>query len=366
MSKRDYYEVLGVQRAATDEELKKAYRKLAIQHHPDRNPGSKEAEAHFKEANEAYQVLSDPKKRAAYDQFGHAGVGGGGFGGFEGGFSGSFSDIFDNIFNDIFGGAQGQASGGVDLRYHLDITFEEAAFGVSKTISFERENTCEKCQGSGAKPGTSPRKCKTCRGTGQMHFNQGFFTLSRTCSSCSGRGAVIEERCPTCTGRGRTKSAASVEVKIPAGIDTDQRLRLRGEGEASEPGGRKGDLYVLVRVKEHPLFRRESEHLILDLPISFVQAALGAKIEVPTLEGSAELSIPSGIQAGEILKLRGKGIKRLNGHGHGDLVIRVMVETPSRLSTRQREILQQFAEEPSRGTHPAIDRFMEKFKETLK
>ncbi len=367
MSKRDYYEILIVERTASDDELKKAYRKLAIQYHPDRNPGDQTAEVRFKEINEAYQVLSDAQKRAAYDQFGHAGLGGGGFGGGGGGFSGNFSDIFDNIFSDIFGnqGAAASASG-VDLRYNLEVSFEEAAFGVEKNITFERENACGTCKGTGAKAGTTPHKCSTCRGSGQMHFNQGFFTLSRTCSACQGRGVVITDHCPKCKGRGRTKSPASVEVKIPAGIDSDQRMRLRGEGEAAEPGGRPGDLYVHVRVKEHPLFRREGEHLILDLPINFVQAAIGAKIEIPTLGGSTEISIPAGTQSGEILKLRGKGIKRLNGNGSGDLVIRVLVETPSKLSSRQRELLKEFAAEDGRGTHPAVDQFLQKFKESQK
>jgi molecular chaperone DnaJ len=369
MSKRDYYEVLGVTRQAGEDELKKAYRKLAIQYHPDRNPGDKEAEGRFKEINEAYQVLSDGKKRAAYDQFGHAGLGGGGFGGgggFESGFSGSFSDIFDGIFGDIFGGGGGQNNAGIDLRYNLEIRFEEAAFGTEKTITFERESACEPCKGSGAKAGTVPKKCRTCNGSGQMHFNQGFFTLSRTCSTCQGRGGVIEEFCGTCRGKGRVKTPASVQVKIPAGIDSEQRLRLRGEGEASVPGGRPGDLYVHVRVSDHPLFQREGEHLILDLPISFVQAALGDKIEVPTLDGTTELAIKPGVQSGEILKLRGKGIRRLNGNGSGDLVVRVTVETPTKLSMRQKDLLKQFAEEGSRGTQPAIERFVQKFKEMLK
>ncbi len=364
MSKRDYYEVLSVTKSASDDELKKSYRKLAIQFHPDRNPGDAAAEASFKEINEAYQILSDPKKRAMYDQYGHAGLGGAG--GFDGGFNGSFSDIFDNIFSDIFGGGASQSATGVDLRYNLEISFEEAAFGTERTITFEKELACDTCHGTGAKAGTKPKQCTTCRGSGQMHFNQGFFTLSRTCSSCQGRGSIVEENCKTCRGRGRVKRPASVEVKIPAGIDSEQRLRLRGEGEAAEVGGRSGDLYVHVRVKDHPLFRREGEHLILDLPISFVQAALGAQVEVPVLQGTSEVSIPAGTQSGEILKLRGKGIRRLNGNGSGDLIIRVIVETPSKLSSQQKELLRQFAEADGRGTHPGIDRFIQKFKEILK
>ncbi|MBY0370569.1 molecular chaperone DnaJ [bacterium] len=362
MAKRDYYEVLMVTREAGDEELKKAYRRLAIQCHPDRNPGNAEAEAQFKEVNEAYQVLSDAKKRAAYDQFGHAGLGGAGFGG-DAGFNSSFSDIFDNIFGDIFG--QSQNAWGVDLRYNMEIEFEEAVHGTEKTITFEKEASCEKCQGSGAKPGSTPKKCKTCKGSGQMHFNQGFFTLSRTCSTCAGRGAVIEQACSECVGRGRVKKPTSVQVKIPAGIDSDQRLRLRGEGE-SQQGSRPGDLYVHVRVKEHALFQREGEHLLLDLPISFVHAALGAKIEIPSLEGPAQIAVPAGTQSGELLRLRGKGIRRLNGHGTGDLVVRVLVETPSKLSQKQKDLLRQFSEEESRGTHPAVDSFLEKFRGLFK
>lgn len=364
MSKRDYYEILSVTREASDEELKKAYRRAAIQWHPDRNPGNAEAEAQFKEINEAYQVLSDPKKRATYDRFGHAGLGNQGFGGEQGFGASSFSDIFDNIFGDIFG--QSQQAWGVDLRYNLEIDFVEAAFGTEKVITFEKESACGTCKGSGAKPGTTPKKCRTCKGSGQMHFNQGFFTLSRTCSTCLGRGAVVEERCEDCAGRGRVKKETSVEVKIPAGIDSEQRLRLRGEGESADGSGRAGDLYVHVIVKDHPLFRREGEHLILDLPISFVHAALGAKIEIPSLEGPVQIAIPAGTQSGEVLKLRGKGIRRLNGHGHGDLVVRVLVETPSKLSSKQKDLLKQFAEEESRGSHPAMDKFLDKFRELFK
>lgn len=365
MSKRDFYEVLGVTRTVEVEEIKKSYRRLAIQFHPDRNPGDKSAEDKFKEVNEAYQILSDPQKRARYDQFGHAGVGQGS--GFEGGFSGgSFSDIFDNIFGDIFGGGAGGQSGGVDLRYNMEITFEEAAFGVEKQINFEKESSCETCQGSGAKPGTKPKTCKGCRGTGQVRFNQGFFTLSRPCSSCMGRGVVIEEKCEGCRGRGRTRKPHGVMVKVPAGIDTDQRMRLRGEGEISEPGGQAGDLYVHVRVQEHALFRREDEHVILDLPISFSQAALGAEIEVPTLGGTAKIKVSAGTQSGEILKMKGKGIKRLNGSGFGDQLVRLFVEIPRSLSSKQKELLKQFDEEGNQDSHPGIRNFLEKFREIFK
>lgn len=359
--KEDFYEILGVAKGCGDDELKKAYRRLAIQYHPDRNPGDKAAEDRFKKVNEAYQILSDPKKRAAYDQFGHAGLGGMGGGGFEGGF-GSFSDIFDNIFGDIFGAGGGGPSSGVDLRYNLEITFEEAAFGVEKKINFEKESSCETCSGSGAKAGTSPTLCKTCRGTGQMRFNQGFFTLSRTCSNCLGRGATIEHKCGTCRGKGKTRKPHTLAVKVPAGVDSDQRIRLRGEGEASEPGGASGDLYVVLRVKEHSLFRREGEHVILELPVTFTQAALGAELEVPTLQGAASFKVPAGTQSGTILRMKGKGIKRLNGSGSGDQIVQVIVETPSHLSSKQKELLKEFEREATETVHPGISSFVKKFR----
>lgn len=366
MAKRDYYEILGVSKGASEEELKKAYRKVAIQFHPDKNPGDKVAEEKFKEANEAYQVLGDPKRRAAYDQFGHAGLGGQGFG-FDPGFgAGSFSDIFDNIFGDIFGGGAARASSGVDLRYTLEIEFEEAARGVEKKITFEKEFSCESCEGSGAKPGTKPKTCGTCRGSGQVRLNQGFFTLARTCSQCSGSGQIIEERCKACRGKGKVKKPHSVLVNIPAGIDSDQRLRLRGEGEAAEIGGRVGDLYVLVKVKEHPLFTREEEHVILDFPITFAQAALGASIQVPTLHGSVEVVIDSGTQPGETLRLKGKGIKRLNGSGFGDQYVRLHLEVPKNLTNKQKELLRAFAQEGKQDAHPRISLFLEKLKEVFK
>lgn len=363
MTKRDYYEILQVSRTATDEELKKAYRKLAVAHHPDRNPGDKTAEDLFKEINEAYQVLSDPQKRAAFDRFGHAGLGGAG--GFEQGFGGgaSFSDIFDNIFGDMFNqGGQGQA-GGVDLRYHLELSFEEAALGTEKKITFEKQATCETCAGSGAKAGTKPKTCKTCRGAGQVRFNQGFFTLTRTCASCLGRGSLVEEKCEGCRGKGKIKKPHSVMVKVPAGIDNEQRLRLRGEGEIAEPGGRPGDLYVLVKILEHPLFQREEEHVILDFPITFVQASLGADVEVPTLGGLTALKIPAGTQSGDLKRLKNKGIARLNGTGFGDQIVRILVETPTKLNARQKEILQEFEKEGTRESQPGIATFLQKFKE---
>jgi molecular chaperone DnaJ len=365
--KRDYYEILGAQRGASDDELKKAYRKLAIQFHPDRNPGDKAAEEKFKELNEAYQILSDPQKRSAYDRFGHAGVGGGGFGGFDpNGFSGSFTDIFDNIFGDIFGGAQGGsagAAGGVDLRYHMEISFVEAAFGCEKEITFDKESACDTCQGSGSKPGSRPNTCPTCQGAGQVRLSQGFFTLTRTCPRCAGRGAIITDPCGTCRGAGRVKKPHSVSVKIPAGIDKDQRIRLRGQGEAAEPGGRTGDLYVIVDVTPHALFTRENEHVILELPITFVQAAVGADVEVPTLEGTTTLKIAPGTQSGTVKRLKGKGIKRLNGTGFGDQLVQIVVETPTQLTSKQRDLLRQFEKEGTRESQPGITSFLKKFKE---
>jgi len=363
MSKRDYYEILQVEKTVTEDGLKKAYRRLAVQFHPDRNPGDKTAEEKFKEINEAYQVLSDANKKNAYDRFGHQGLGG--MGGFEQGFGGaSFTDIFDNIFGDLFnqGGGGGQSSG-VDLRYQMEISFEEAALGVEKEIKFEKDALCETCEGSGAKAGTKPKTCKTCKGAGQVRFNQGFFTLSRTCSACMGRGSVVEEKCESCRGRGKNKKATNVQVKIPAGIDNEQRLRLRGEGEISEPGGRPGDLYVVVFVKDHPLFKREGEHLLLDLPISFVQAALGTEVEIPTLGGTTQIKLAAGIQHGELKRLRSKGIARLNGSGFGDLIVRILVETPTRLSGKQKELLQEFEKESSKECQPGIASFLQKFKE---
>ncbi len=367
-TREDYYIILGVIRTVSDDELKKAYRKLAIQHHPDRNPGDKASEEKFKQLNEAYQILSDPQKRAAYDKFGHAGVNQGGFGGggFEQGFGGgSFSDIFDNIFGDIFGGQSGGSSG-VDLRYNLDITFEEAAFGIEKEINFEKESTCETCSGNGAKPGTKPKACKNCRGTGQVRFNQGFFTLSRPCATCAGRGVVIEDKCPDCRARGRVRKPHNVTVKVPAGIDSEQRLRLRGEGESSELGGQSGDLYVHIRVTEHAFFKREGEHVTLELPITFSQAALGAEIDVPSLLGATALKIPAGTQSGAILRLKGKGIKRLNGSGFGDQLVRLNIETPTKLTARQKELMREFETESAKESHPGVTSFLNKFKEIFR
>lgn len=363
MAKRDYYAVLSVARGVNDDDLKKAYRKAAVQHHPDRNPGDKLAEEKFKEANEAYQILSDPKRRSAYDQLGHAAFQSGG--GFEQGFSpNSFTDIFDNIFGDIFGGAGG-GSGGVDLRYNLEITFEEAAFGTEKNIQFERSGPCGPCQGSGAKPGTRPKTCRNCKGTGQIRLNQGFFTLARTCSSCFGRGTVVEEKCSECRGKGRVHKTHNVSVKVPAGVDSGQRLRLRGEGELGESSDRAGDLFVVMQVKEHAVFKREQENVIVEFPVSFVQATLGAELEVPTLGGATGMKVPSGTQSGEVFRLKGKGIKRLNGAGHGDQFVRVVVETPTSLNSKQKDCLREFERLATQDSHPGITSFLNKLRDLL-
>lgn len=363
MAKRDYYEILGVSRSATDDELKRAFRKAAIQYHPDKNAGDKAAEEKFKELNEAYQVLSDSKRRASYDQFGHAAFSGGGF---DAGFSSaSFTDIFDNIFGDIFGGAAGGQGAGVDLRYNLEISFEEAAFGVERKITFDKAAACETCRGSGAKAGTQPKTCRQCRGTGQIRLNQGFFTLARTCTACSGRGMMIEERCTQCRGRGRIQKSHDVTAKIPPGVDTGQRLRLRGEGEIGESGGAAGDLFVLIHVKDHPVFRRDQENVFLELPITFVQASLGTELEVPTLGGAATLKIPAGTQTSEVFRLKGKGIKRLNGSGHGDQHVRVFVETPSHLNSKQKDLLKEFERLASSESHPGVTSFLNKLRDLL-
>lgn len=365
--KADYYEILVISRSATDEEIKKAFRRQAIKFHPDKNPGDPKAEEQFKLVNEAYQILSNPNKRAAYDRFGHAGLGGAG-GGFEEGFNGNFTDIFDNIFGDIFGGGGGRRgpAAGVDLRYTMEITFEEAAFGTEKTIQFEKEAGCETCDGTGGRPGSSPQTCRGCNGSGQMRLNQGFFTLTRTCSECGGSGKFIRDKCPDCRGRGRTKRTQNVSVKVPAGIDSEQRLRIRGEGEIAEPGGAPGDLYVVIIVREHAFFRREAEHVTLEMPIAFTLAALGGEVDVPTLQGATKLKIAAGTQSGKVVKLRSKGVARLNGNGFGDQYVKLMVEVPTRLSAKQKDLLRQFEKEENPNSHPGISSFLESFKDLFK
>ena len=346
MSKRDYDEVLGVNRDAGDDEIKKAYRKLAMKFHPDRNPDNKEAEEKFKEAKEAYEILSDANKKAAYDRYGHAGVdpsmgGGGGGQGFEG-----FGDAFSDIFGDIFGGGRGGSRSnvyrGADLRYNLEITLEEAARGAEKTIRIPTVEECETCHGSGAKPGTQPKTCPTCGGAGQVRIQQGFFSIQQTCPKCHGSGRIIPDPCTSCNGAGRVKKQKTLEVKIPAGIDEGMRLRHGGHGEPGVNGGPPGDLYVEIHIRKHAVFERDHDDLHCEMPISFTVAALGGEIEIPTLEGMARLKIPAETQSGKVFRLRGKGIKNVRSHAHGDLLCHVVVETPVKLTERQRELLQEF------------------------
>jgi len=336
MAKRDFYEVLGVERGASEAELKKAYRRLAMKHHPDRNPGDKAAEEAFKEANEAYEVLSDPSKRAAYDQYGHAGVdpqmGAGAAGAGYGG--ANFSDIFGDVFSDFFSGS--------DLRYTLELDLEEAVRGTTVTIRVPTLVECKVCDGSGAKKGTSPVTCTTCGGIGQVRMQQGFFSVQQTCPRCHGSGKMISDPCGNCHGQGRVEEQKTLSVKVPPGVDTGDRIRLSGEGEAGTQGGPAGDLYVVVNVREHAIFQRDGKHLYCEVPISFADAALGGELEVPTLDGRVKLKIPEGTQTGKQFRLRGKGVAPVRGGAAGDLMCRVVVETPVNLSKRQREMLEEF------------------------
>lgn len=345
MAKRDYYEVLGVERTTTVVELKKAYRRLAMKHHPDRNPGDKASEELFKEANEAYEVLSDTSKRAAYDQYGHAGVdpqmgGGAGFGGQN------FSDIFGDVFSDFFGGgragSRGGAQRGSDLRYTLELNLEEAVRGTTVNIRVPTLVNCKPCDGSGAKKGSSPVTCTTCGGIGQVRMQQGFFSVQQTCPRCHGQGKIISDPCESCNGDGRVEEYKTLSVKVPAGVDTGDRIRLSGEGEAGVQGGPAGDLYVVIEVREHAIFQRDGKHLFCEVPISFADAALGAELEVPTLDGRVKLKVPEGTQTGKQFRLRGKGVSPVRGGGVGDLMCRVVVETPVKLSRRQRELMEEF------------------------
>ncbi len=341
--------MLGVSREAGEQEIKTAYRKLAMQHHPDRNPGDPNAEERFKEASEAYSVLADPQKRAQYDRFGHAGVGGAG-GGF--GFDADvifrdFGDIFGDFFGfgDIFGQGGGRrrtrAQRGADLRADLNLEFEEAVFGATGTVKYRRQEICDQCRGTGAAAGKAPSTCTTCGGRGQVRYQQGFFSMSRTCPACHGAGTVITDPCQRCKGQGSVSRERVQEVKVPAGVDDGTRIRYSELGDAGVHGGPPGDLYVVLHVKEHPFFVREGKDLYCVLPISFPQAALGAEVKVPTLDGEHLLKIPEGTQSGKELRIRGKGVPVLNGHGKGDLIVRVVVQTPTRLSKRERELLQE-------------------------
>jgi len=343
--KRDYYEVLGVTRTASDQEIKSSYRKLAMQYHPDRNPNNPDAEEKFKECSEAYAVLADVDKRAAYDRFGHAGVEGAG--GFDVGavdLSDVLSDFFGMGFGDIFGGGgrrRSRAQRGADLREDLTLEFEEAVFGTESKVNVRRHEACADCQGTGAAPGKAPATCRSCGGRGQVRYQQGFFTMSRTCPTCQGTGSVITDPCLKCKGEGRVLKQRNVDAKIPAGVEDGTRIRFTGLGEAGHFGGPAGDLYVVLHVKEHPFFEREGNDLHCVIPISFSQAALGTEIRVPTLEGEQTLKVPEGTQPGTTLRLRSKGVPVLNGHGKGDLYVEIRVQTPTKLTKRQRELLQE-------------------------
>jgi len=346
MSKRDFYEVLGVAKGATADELKKAYRRLAMKHHPDRNPDDAEAEARFKEAKEAYEVLSDAQKRSAYDQYGHAGVEQNGMGG-AGGMGGQgFGDIFGDVFGDIFGGGgrgrQGGPYRGADLRYELSLSLEEAVLGHDAEVSFQSLKECSTCDGDGAKPGTDKKTCDTCGGVGQVRRQQGFFSVQQTCPDCRGEGRIIEDPCTECRGQGRVQQSRTLSVKVPAGVDTGDRIRLSGEGEAGQAGGPPGDLYVEVRVMPHAVFERDGGDLSCKVPLAFTAAALGGEVKVPTLSGEVSLKIPAGTQSGKVFRLRGKGVKQVRGGGPGDLYCRVDVETPKELTKEQKDLLEQF------------------------
>lgn len=345
MSKRDFYEVLGVSRDVSEREIKKAYKRLAMKFHPDRNPGDKAAEASFKEVKEAYEILTDSDKKAAYDQFGHAGVDpnrGGGHGG-----QGDFGDIFGDVFGDIFGGGrrgggQRQAARGSDLRYNLELSLEEAVRGLTKELRIPTLAACDLCDGSGAKAGTKATTCGTCHGQGQVQMRQGFFAVQQACPTCHGRGKIIKDPCSKCHGEGRVEKNKTLSVKIPAGVDTGDRIRLTGEGEAGEFGAPPGDLYVQVSVREHNIFTRDANNLYCEVPISFSKAALGGEIEVPTLDGKVSLKIPTETQTGRMFRLRGKGVKSVRSHAVGDLLCKVVMETPVNLNEKQKELLREF------------------------
>ena len=364
MSKRDYYDVLGVNRNVGEDEIKKVYRKLAMEHHPDRNPDNPKSEERFKEAKEAYEILSDPNKRAAYDQHGHAGVDPS----MAGGGPQGFSDTFGDIFGDIFGG-QGNRSNvyrGADLRYNMEITLEQAARGTETKIRVPTMESCEACHGSGAKQGTSPSTCPTCNGHGQVRMQQGFFSIQQTCPKCHGSGKFVSNPCGKCSGSGRIKQHKTLSVKIPAGVDDGDRIRLSGEGEAGVNGGPSGDLYVVVNLLAHSVFQRDQNDLHCEMPISFTTAALGGELEVPTIDGYAKIKVPAETQSGKIFRLRGKGIKGIRSHVHGDLLCHLVVETPVKLTARQKELLHELEtlnQEDSSRHSPRSKSWMNKVRE---
>ncbi len=373
MAKRCYYEILGVSRTCSEGELKSAFRKQAMQLHPDRNPGDTDAEHKFKEVNEAYQVLSDEQKRAAYDRFGHAafehGGGGGGFGGFGSGegFAASMADIFDDLFGDVMGGRRGRSGGrerGADLRYNMEITLEEAFRGKTASLKIPTSVTCDVCAGSGAKAGSKPKTCPTCGGAGRVRAQQGFFAVERSCPNCHGRGEVIDNPCPNCSGAGRTTRERSLSVNIPAGIEDGTRIRLSGEGGAGLRGGPSGDLYIFLSVKPHPFFQREGADLYCRVPISMVQAALGGEINVHGVDGAEiKVKVEEGTQSGRQFKIKGKGMPVLRSRDFGDLYIQANVETPQNLTKRQKELLAEFENESTNKTHPESTGFFAKMKE---
>jgi molecular chaperone DnaJ len=382
-TKRDYYHVLGVERSATPDEIKKAYRKLAVKHHPDKNPGDKSAEEKFKELGEAYEVLSNVDKRAAYDRFGHQAFSqGGGFGGAGGGVHDPFDvfrevfgsgrgggGIFESIFGDVAGQDGGERGGrgrGADLRYDMQITFQEAARGVEKEIEISKLQTCDTCHGSGAEPGSKVTTCSTCGGHGQVAVSRGFFNIAQTCPRCRGAGQTIEKPCHTCHGDGRMEKTAKIKIKIPAGVEDGTRLRSSGQGEGGSRGGPSGDLYVVLHVEPHEIFQREGTDLFCSVPISFARAALGGEVKVPTLEGSAVLKVPAGTPSGKVFRLRGKGLPEVHGRGVGDLRVKLYVEVPTRLNSEQRARLQAFADSCDEHTHPEESSFFRKAKDFFK
>jgi molecular chaperone DnaJ len=363
--KRDYYDVLGVAKDADEGTLKKAYRKLAQQYHPDKNPGDAAAEEKFKELSEAYAVLSDAQKRAGYDRYGHAGAGGGSdFSAAQ--YAVNLQDIFGDLFGDLFGGGRrggGGASRGSDLRFHMELSFEDAAFGVQKDITIQRLENCETCTGTGAAAGTKPKTCNTCGGVGEVRVNQGFFAVARACPHCNGTGRKIESPCADCKGGGQREREKAITVKVPAGVSEESRMKYPGEGEAGRAGGPRGDLYIVLSVKEHPLFTREDNHVLCEIPLSFPQAALGCSLDVPTLDGKVQMKIPAGTQPGAVFRLRNKGIQSLRGNGRGDQLVKVRIEVPKKLNADQTQLLEKLAATFNEDTTSEHKGFFDKVKE---